>query len=81
MRVLAVDDELPALADLVRMLEASPAVEQVESAASAAEALVALGDGETIDAVFLDVRMPGLDGLELARVLRRFSRPPAVVFV
>jgi DNA-binding LytR/AlgR family response regulator len=81
MRVLAVDDELPALADLARMLEASPAVERVETAASAAEALVALGDGETIDAVFLDVRMPGLDGLELARVLRRFERPPAVVFV
>jgi two-component system, LytTR family, response regulator LytT len=81
MRVLAVDDELPALADLVRMLEASPVVEGVDSAASAAEALVALGDGETIDAVFLDVRMPGLDGLELARVLRRFERPPAVVFV
>jgi DNA-binding LytR/AlgR family response regulator len=81
MRVLAVDDELPALADLARMLEASPAVDRVEVAASAAEALVALGDGETIDAVFLDVRMPGLDGLELARVLRRFERPPAVVFV
>jgi DNA-binding LytR/AlgR family response regulator len=81
MRVLAVDDELPALADLARMLEASPAVERVETAAPAAEALVALGDGETIDAVFLDVRMPGLDGLELARVLRRFERPPAVVFV
>jgi len=81
MKVLAVDDELPALADLVRMLEASPVVERVEAAASAAEALVALGDGETIDAVFLAVRMPGLDGLELARVLRRFERPPAVVFV
>ena len=81
MRVLAVDDELPALADLVRMLRASPAVESVEGAASAAEALVALGDGEAIDAVFLDVRMPGLDGLELARVLRRFERPPAIVFV
>ena len=81
MRVLAVDDELPALADLARMLEASPAVKRVETAASAAEALVALGDGDTIDAVFLDVRMPGLDGLELARVLRRFERPPAVVFV
>ena len=79
--MLAVDDELPALADLVRMLQASPAVERVEGAASAAEALVALGDGEAIDAVFLDVRMPGLDGLELARVLRRFERPPAIVFV
>jgi DNA-binding LytR/AlgR family response regulator len=80
-RVLAVDDELPALEDLVRMLEASPAVEQVESAASAEEALVALAGGTAIDAVFLDVRMPGLDGLELARVLRRFEHPPAVVFV
>jgi two-component system, LytTR family, response regulator len=80
-RVLAVDDELPALGDLVRMLEASPAVERVESAASAEEALVALGDVAAIDAVFLDVRMPGLGGLELARVLRRFEQPPAVVFV
>ena len=81
MRVLAVDDELPALEDLVRLLEASSAVERVESAASAEEALVALGDGAAIDAVFLDVRMPGLGGLELARVLRRFENPPAVVFV
>jgi DNA-binding LytR/AlgR family response regulator len=81
MRVLAVDDELPALEDLVRLLEASPAVERVESAASAEDALVALGDGAAIDAVFLDVRMPGLGGLELARVLRRFEQPPAVVFV
>jgi two-component system, LytTR family, response regulator LytT len=80
-RVLAVDDELPALEDLVRMLEASPTVDGVESAASAEEALVALGDGAAIDAVFLDVRMPGLGGLELARVLRRFEHPPAVVFV
>jgi DNA-binding LytR/AlgR family response regulator len=79
--VLAVDDELPALEDLVRMLEASPAVARVESAASAEEALVALGDGAAIDAVFLDVRMPGLGGLELARVLRRFERSPAIVFV
>jgi DNA-binding LytR/AlgR family response regulator len=81
LRLLAVDDELPALADLVRMLEASPAVAAVESAASAEEALVALGAGHDIDAVFLDVRMPGLDGLELARVLRRFERPPGIVFV
>jgi DNA-binding LytR/AlgR family response regulator len=80
-RLLAIDDELPALEDLVRMLEASPAVAHVESAASADEALVALAEGHPIDAVFLDVRMPGLDGLELARVLRRFEDPPAVVFV
>jgi len=80
--LLAVDDERPALEDLVRMLRASPLVGRVEGVASAAEALVALGQGgAAYDALFLDVRMPGLDGLELTRVLRRFERPPAVVFV
>lgn len=80
--LLAVDDERPALEDLVRMLRASPRVGRVEGAASAAEALVMLGEaGEAYDALFLDVRMPGLDGLELARVLRRFEQPPAIVFV
>ena len=81
LRVLAVDDERPALDDLVRMLRASPAVGLVEAAASAAEALVVLGEEVLFDGLFLDVRMPGLDGLELARVLRRFERPPGVVFV
>ena len=80
--LLAVDDERPALEDLVRMLRASPLVGRVDGAASASEALVALGGGgATYDGLFLDVRMPGLDGLELARVLRRFERPPGIVFV
>jgi two-component system, LytTR family, response regulator len=80
--LLAVDDERPALEDLVRMLRASPQVASVDGAASASEALVALGDvGAAYDGLFLDVRMPGLDGLELARVLRRFERPPGIVFV
>jgi DNA-binding LytR/AlgR family response regulator len=80
--LLAVDDERPALEDLVRLLRASPLVASVDGAASASEALVALGDGAAAyDGLFLDVRMPGLDGLELARVLRRFEQPPAIVFV
>ena len=78
--LLAVDDERPALEDLVRMLQASPAVGDVHAAGSGEEALVTLAE-ERCDGLFLDVRMPGLDGLELARVLRRFERPPAVVFV
>jgi DNA-binding LytR/AlgR family response regulator len=80
LRLLAVDDEEPALADLVRMLEASPAVAEVHAARSGDEALVALAE-RPLDALFLDVRMPGLDGLELARVLRQSDRPPSVVFV
>src|SRR5205814_919108 len=50
-------------------------------AESADAALVTLAEGPPVDGVFLDVRMPGLDGLELGRVLRRFERPPGLVFV
>jgi two-component system, LytTR family, response regulator LytT len=38
-------------------------------------------EGEAVDAVFLDIHMPGLDGLDLARVLNRFAQRPAIVFV
>jgi DNA-binding LytR/AlgR family response regulator len=80
MRVLAVDDERPALDDLARVLRGHADVDEVECAESGEEALQALAS-TAYDAVFLDVRMPGLDGVELARVLRRFASPPALVFV
>jgi DNA-binding LytR/AlgR family response regulator len=78
--VLAVDDEPPALDELAYLLDADPRVFAVYRAGDATEALRVLRDTE-VDAVFLDIRMPGLDGMELARVLRRFARPPAIVFV
>ena len=81
LRLLAVDDEEPAREDLVQMLEALPRVGVVAPASSAADALVALSEDPPFDGVFLDVRMPGLDGVELGRVLRRFERTPALVFV
>ncbi|MCP2326155.1 DNA-binding LytR/AlgR family response regulator [Hamadaea flava] len=80
LRVLAVDDEPPALDELAYLLRADPRIARLHTAADATDALRILRDHE-VDAVFLDIRMPGLDGLELARVLRRFARPPAVVFV
>ncbi len=80
LRVLAVDDEVPALDELGYLLDADERVGSVTLAGDATEALRVLRDGE-IDVVFLDIRMPGLDGLELARVLRQFAAPPAVVFV
>jgi two-component system, LytTR family, response regulator len=80
LRVLAVDDERPALEDLARMLRSAPEVGDVVLTDGGGEALRVLGD-QQFDAVFLDVRMPGLDGLELAAVLSRFADPPAVVFV
>jgi DNA-binding LytR/AlgR family response regulator len=80
LRVLAVDDEPPALDELVYLLGSDARVVSVAAAGDATEALRVLRDGE-VEAVFLDIRMPGLDGLELARVLRRFASPPTVVFV
>jgi DNA-binding LytR/AlgR family response regulator len=78
--VLVVDDEGPALADLARQLRALSETGEVRTAADGQEALRTLAE-RPFDAVFLDVRMPGINGLELARVLRRFQTPPAVVFV
>jgi DNA-binding LytR/AlgR family response regulator len=80
LRILAVDDEPRALADLERLLRAMPEVSGVECADAGAEALRRVA-ASSFDAVFLDVRIPGLDGLELARVLRRFAAAPELVFV
>ena len=80
LEVLVVDDEEPALEDLAYLLRQHPRVGSVVTASDATEALRRLRDG-SFAAVFLDIRMPGLDGLELARVLSRFVRPPEIVFV
>ncbi len=79
-RVLAVDDERPALEDIGRLLRDSALVSDVVLAGGGAEALHHLSD-ERFDVVFLDVRMPGIDGLELANLLTQFADPPALVFV
>ena len=80
LRVLVADDEAPAREELAWLLDHDPAVGTVHSAASGAEVLRALETLE-VDALFLDIRMPGLDGLDVARVLARFRSPPKVVFV
>lgn len=77
---LVVDDEAPTLAELAWLLGQDDRVGEVRTAASGTEALRLLEDS-TVDVVFSDVSMPGLDGLDLARVLARFSQRPQVVFV
>ncbi|MBO0730848.1 MAG: response regulator transcription factor [Acidimicrobiaceae bacterium] len=78
--VLAVDDEPPALDELGFLLRKCPLVSRVTEAATAADALRALQQ-DRFDAVLLDIRMPELDGLEMARILSQFTAPPRVVFV
>jgi DNA-binding LytR/AlgR family response regulator len=80
LKILAVDDEQPQLQDLARLLRGSPRVESVECASDGHDALIK-ASSTSYDAIFLDVRMPDLDGVELARVLRRFATPPQLVFV
>jgi DNA-binding LytR/AlgR family response regulator len=80
LRVLAVDDEPPALDELAFLLGRDERVGEVRTCSSATEALRLLRD-EQFDVVLLDVAMPGLTGLELAAVLHQFREPPAVVFV
>ena len=80
LRVLAVDDLAPALDELCRMLREAPEVGEVVGASDALKALRLL-QADRFDAVFLDISMPGLSGLELAQVLARFKTPPPVVFV
>lgn len=85
LRVLVVDDELPALEELTYLLRLDSRIGHVSAAPNPAEALRDLGrchlSDDVFDAVFLDIRMPGLDGIDFARLLAGFSRPPRVVFV
>jgi two-component system response regulator LytT len=80
LRVLVVDDEAPARDELVFLLRQLPQVSAVSEAADA-DACLAQLDRTGFDAVLLDVRMPRLDGLALARVIGRMDPPPQIVFV
>ena len=80
LNVLAVDDEAPALDELAYLLGKHPDIGEVFRAGDATSALREL-NARTIDAVFLDINMPGLSGIELAGVLSNFSQRPAIVFV
>ena len=78
--ILAVDDEQTQLQDLARLLRSCAGVQEVECAFGGHDALLKVSS-QAYDAIFLDVKMPDLDGVELGRVLRRFASPPQLVFV
>ncbi len=80
LRVLVIDDERPAIDELAFLLDRDPRVRTVLTSDTATDALRVLHE-LAVDAVFLDISMPGLSGLELAQVLSRFKVPPPVVFV
>lgn len=80
LHALVVDDEQPVLDELVWMLERDGRIASVRGTHNGADALRLLEQGG-IDVVFLDVAMPGLSGLDIARVLGHFRDAPRIVFV
>jgi len=82
LRVLLVDDEAPArlrLRGLVEALTVPRAVVLGEAGDTVTAA--AFLEHTAVDVVLLDIHLPGRSGLQLAAVLQRLPRPPAVVFV
>jgi DNA-binding LytR/AlgR family response regulator len=77
---LVIDDETPALDELSYLLRTNFPIDPVHAAQNASDALRHLQQ-HRYDVVFLDVRMPELNGIELGNVLRRFAVPPAIVYV
>ena len=76
-RVLVIEDEPHAMRHLVKMLAELPGIQVVGEASNGFEGLAKITELRP-DAVFLDVRMPGMDGIEL---MRQMPEPrPALVF-
>jgi DNA-binding LytR/AlgR family response regulator len=77
---LVIDDEAPALDELSYLLRTIFSIAPVDAAQNPGDAFRYLQE-RCYDVVFLDVRMPALNGIELGNVLRRFAAPPSIVFV
>jgi two-component system response regulator AlgR len=79
-KILIVDDEKPARDRLSRMVGELDAHKLVGEAVNGLEAL-GMAQSLEPDIVLLDIRMPGMDGIEAARHIAKLDEPPAVIFV
>jgi two-component system response regulator AlgR len=79
-RFLVVDDE-PLAIERLQMLLARISGVALAGTASDGAAALRLVEATRPDAVLLDIAMPGMDGIDVARALARVERPPVVIFV
>lgn len=80
MRVIYVDDEMPAINNFRLTVENFPEIRELHTFQSGEEAL-AFARENLVDAAFLDMEMPGIHGLELAKALKNQDKEIRVVFV
>ncbi len=80
MNVLIVDDEPLARERLIRLVGQLDGYRVVEPSATNGEEALSLIERMRPDVVLLDIRMPGVDGLQVAARLCEFEAPPAVIF-
>lgn len=80
MHVIYVDDEMPAINNFKFTVATFPEIEELNTFQSGEEALEFVKT-HTVDAAFLDMEMPGLHGLALAKSLRSYEPEIRVVFV
>jgi two-component system response regulator DevR len=79
-RVVIADDHAVVRLGLRALLDIHPRIVVVGEAVAGAETL-ALVESAKPDVVLLDMRMPGIDGLEVCRRLKLQATPPAVIFL
>lgn len=80
LRLLAVDDMPTALDRVCRLLRESSEVAEVHAAGDPLSALNLIR-GSRFDAVFIDIAMPGMSGIDLGELLAKLADPPLIVFV
>lgn len=80
LKILIADDE-PLAAERLQMLLAKVDDAHLVGTAHDGESAVRMAEALQPDLVLLDIAMPGIDGIEVARALSRDGRSPAVVFV
>ncbi len=76
---IAVDDEPLALGLVTAFIEQTPFLKLKDKFSSAVEALKSINEGD-VDLIFLDIQMPDLNGIELARVLDARATKPRIIF-